>query len=275
MLVGGESLVELVDRLLDLLLHLLLGSTLGELGSVGEYESGEIDLTARLSADNRALCDSFDVAEIFLDLLGEYVLTVLEHDDGLESARNEAILVLVEISYVARSEPAVLGESIGGSFGVVVVTEHYVVALDLYLALYKALFVLVAVVNSYLTAGNGRTDRGVLTVEVGNYTGQGRTFGDTVALVYRNAERIEKFYHSGIESRAAADDLFKSAAEGVEYLGEEIASLVYADLKERSCRGDTELELLISAGLLSLSPDPLVEGVDVKGTRTRPVGLNI
>ena len=107
-LVGGKSLVKLVDLLLDSLLHLLLCSTLLELGSIGVNECGEkhLALALLLSADNRALRDKLDAREIFLDLLGEYVLSTLKNDNRLETTGDEAVFVLVKISDVAGSEPA-------------------------------------------------------------------------------------------------------------------------------------------------------------------------
>ena len=273
MLIGGKSLVEVIDGVLDDLMHLSHSGAFLELGGVGVDEGGEVDLRAVLSADDRALCYSLDVAEVLLDLLREYVLAVFKHDYGLKASCDEAVFVLVEISDVACSEPAVLGECFSGSLGVVVIAKHDVVALDLNLALHIALVILIPLSYSYLAAGNRGTYRRVLTLVVRNHAGKRSALGDTVTLVDSDTEGIEELDHTGIESRAAADYLLKSAAEGVEDLRKEIAALINAYLEETSCRGDTELELLVSARLLSLCPDLLVEGVDVEGNEHKTCGL--
>ena len=123
---------------------------------------------------------------------------------------------------------------------------------------------LIISVNADFTAGNCRADGAGLALPVRGDRNERRAFRDAVAFVDGNTERFEGFDHFGIQRRAAADDLLKSAAEGIEHLCKEIASLIDADVMKSSCRGDTDLELLVSSGLLCLCPYLLIEGVNVK-----------
>ena len=82
-------------------------------------------------------------------------LTVIKNDYGLLSSCDEDVSLIVHISNVTRSKPTVLGEYLCGSLGVLVIAEHYVVALNENFTRFLALGAV------YLdgTALNGSTNR--------------------------------------------------------------------------------------------------------------------
>ena len=81
LLEAGKTAVDLHDLLVNGLVDQLLGGARGKLLVVGVRHHGQDHLVAvlRLAADDHALGNGLDALQILLDLLGEYVLTVLHH----------------------------------------------------------------------------------------------------------------------------------------------------------------------------------------------------
>ena len=122
-LITGEGEAELVD--------LLLGAG----HAVLDLDDGGGDLTQTVvgEADNGYVADLLVGAEEVLDLDGVEVFTAGDDDVLLTVYQvDEAVLVLA--GHIARQEPAVVGENLGGGGGVLVVALHDAVTLDSQLA---------------------------------------------------------------------------------------------------------------------------------------------
>ena len=141
-LVGNEVAVDLLDLTLEEGLD-LSGILASELRKIGIDQRGENDIAGALvfSADNDALGDLFDQTEMLLNLLGEYILTVFQNDDGFQTAGDGNVTILIHGADISGAEPAVLGECFGSSLFILIVAEHDIGAADLDLTLGQTLIV--------------------------------------------------------------------------------------------------------------------------------------
>ena len=213
LLICGEGLVQGNDLFLDGLVHRLRIGSLCEFRRVGIHKRNQIDDLALLPSNHGAFGNLLDVSEILLDLLGEYVLTVLQNDHALETSRNIEISIGILIAYISRTEPAVLGKYLLVCLGIVVISDHDVVALDLNLALNISLFIVIVVASRdpCLTARNRGTYRTILTSIIGGTARKFEIEGiefllvDTVGFLQDLPHNLIEAFKSTLESAINCD----------------------------------------------------------------------
>lgn len=164
---------------------------------------------------------------------GTTVLAVLELVLFLDAASDVQEAAAVEPSEVAGPETAVLGEHFGGFRRAAVVAAHDVRPVHDDLA---ASLAVRGRVDGDADAGDGPADAAELA-RAGRIHAHDRTgLGQAVALVNRDAERIDEFRDLGGERRGAADGEPQPAAELAAHLRED--ELV----RERQARPFAEAE---------------------------------
>ena len=129
MLVGRKLFVKLIYLMLNILIYIVLGCRYREFGEVGINDSRKMNLGAYRSSNNNALGNIFYIAKILLYLLREYILTVFKNDNGFKSTCYIAIIILVKITHITGSEPAVRGEYVCRRPVILVIADHYVITL--------------------------------------------------------------------------------------------------------------------------------------------------
>ena len=154
-LVLGKSVVEVCDRLLDLVIDLFVGHAANLLFVRKDLGTKSNFLAVFVSCGrNDYFADKRKVHDIILDLLGIDVLSVAENDEVLFAACDVKAVYFVNSSVVACVEPSVGFKHLGGKF------RHFVIAHHNSVALYAdlALAVLVGVVDNCINDGKDGSD---------------------------------------------------------------------------------------------------------------------
>ena len=262
LLVNGELFVNSVYRFLDCRKLLIARHTLGKLG-IGIDDRGDNNLFALvfLARNHYGFRNDVLVRKVLLKLLGEYVFAVGKNDNVLFAAGDVDVVVAVDISDVARSEPAVLGKYLASCFFVFVITHHDVVALDEYFAG----IVSAAVVNAYHASVYGLTDRSGTALAGAVNCYEGSAFGNAVALEYCNVKAVEFADKLGGQGSAAAYDRAEIAAERVADLGEDLVAKVKSDCHRGVAELHCKLDLFAKTLFVYLVPDTLAHRFNVQG----------
>ena len=149
------------------------------------------------------------IVDALLNLLGIYVLSRRTENHVLATTANEEEAIVIDSAEVAGVEPAVL-ESSGSCFGILVVSEHHIVALHAKFACN--------------VAGVGRVDFGshavhdtsarLLFVLIPGRVGDERsTLGHSVTHGVGELDAAQEFLHVLVECSATHDNLYEVSAE--------------------------------------------------------------
>ena len=201
-------------------MSLKVGNTLfSKAGLIGidlANDGVEGDATTALTLVNYDINESGSCAERILDLLGIYVLTVRENDNVLESTCDVEDSVAcrsdLHAACVTCTEEAVLGECLGISLIILVVTKHNVGTLNLNLTLAGV----VCICNTALNDGKNGTNTLGNDVVIVVYRKDRSALGNTVTVKNLNADTVEEVCHLLIKRCATGNDHVKLTAEGRE-----------------------------------------------------------
>ena len=202
-----------------------------------------------------------DTADIILKLLGIDILTVAEDDDVLLTAGDHNLTLLGKLAVVTGTEIAVLGEYLLGSFLVLVIAEHYDIALNADFAL----VILVGLVDANVNASHREADSLGIVYKVVVDRNERRAFGDTVAVGNDDTDIFKEIGDFRTQRRTAANDLFKIAAKRVVKLGKDLTSDIDTDMTEKTGEPDTGTNRLGLALFLDACVHSAVKNLHKRG----------
>ena len=177
-------------------LDLVQSHTFGEC-LIGEHQRNQF--TFAFNNERFAYC--LLVIEFVLNLLGVDILSRSTKEHGLATSFDVDILLFIQTSEVTGTHPSVFGEDSFGSFWVLIITHHDVLAFDEDLT--DTGFV--GVVNLHLHIHHRCTTGTSLEVLRRITSDERRTLGHSVADREREMDVHQTFLHNGVDGSTAAD----------------------------------------------------------------------
>lgn len=224
------------------------GILVGDDGTVGIY----LGCDTVVLAVGDGIHDTHDAVELLLDLLRRDVLAVREDDEVLHTSREVYEASEVYIAQITGMESAVLVEQLRSQLGIVIVSGGYVIALETYLAVY----------DLYLVTVQHAAQRADAVMSSVVYGCHGGALGDTVALVYLDADIMEEPDDLRVECSSTADYETESAAEYLFDAGEQSVRDIDMELKEYPADVADDGKLSLLACLRHLLHDFFIDSLD-------------